>query len=265
MRISGIPPINSPKRCLIILGGFRLFDLKKRKDVGSLSQHQGSISKAVFAGSSHLLTAGEDGRIAIFRSKDWECLHVLRHKKPINSLAVHPSGKLALSVGTDRSMKLWNLMTAKEASKTILPKEVLSIVFSESGDYFATLSKDNDILLYRTDGAKCIGHVKSKARLICITFLRDEALYYAGEGSKIGRVDVPDSIIDDDLTDSVKIFDSGCTPRVKDMAILYGSGMDILIAGTSSGLIKAINLKDQETLFEHKSGLRITCLTASLQ
>jgi WD40 repeat protein len=32
------------------------------------------------------------------------------HKGPIHDIAVHPSGKLALSVSKDNTMKLWNLV-----------------------------------------------------------------------------------------------------------------------------------------------------------
>lgn len=32
---------------------------------------------------------------------------------PVNWLSVHPSGKLALSVGRDKTLRTWNLITAK--------------------------------------------------------------------------------------------------------------------------------------------------------
>ena len=34
------------------------------------------------------------------------------------SVAVHPSGKLALSAGMDKTLRTWNLMTAKNAYVT---------------------------------------------------------------------------------------------------------------------------------------------------
>ncbi|KAJ2464825.1 60s ribosome biogenesis protein mak11, partial [Coemansia sp. RSA 2320] len=74
----------------------KLYDLKKRVELGSLHEHKGSITALQFHGHSHLLSASEDGAICIFRTKDWEPLKVLKgHKGSVTSMAIHPSGKLA--------------------------------------------------------------------------------------------------------------------------------------------------------------------------
>ena len=36
-------------------------------------------------------------------------------RSAVNSVSVHPSGKLALTVGTDRSLHTWNLITGRSA------------------------------------------------------------------------------------------------------------------------------------------------------
>ena len=42
---------------------------------------------------------------------DWSCLHILGgHKATVSDVAVHPSGKLALSVSRDNTLRLWNLI-----------------------------------------------------------------------------------------------------------------------------------------------------------
>lgn len=38
------------------------------------------------------------------------------HKGRVNGLCVHPTGKIAISVGKDRALRLWNLMTGRKAS-----------------------------------------------------------------------------------------------------------------------------------------------------
>jgi len=38
------------------------------------------------------------------------------HKGRVNGLCVHPSGKIAISVGKDKALRLWNLMTGRKAS-----------------------------------------------------------------------------------------------------------------------------------------------------
>jgi len=38
------------------------------------------------------------------------------HKGRVSGLSVHPTGKIAISVGQDKALRLWNLMTGRKAS-----------------------------------------------------------------------------------------------------------------------------------------------------
>ena len=40
----------------------------------------------------------------------------------MNSVAVHPTGKVALSVGKDRTLRMWDLMRGKGSASTKLGK-----------------------------------------------------------------------------------------------------------------------------------------------
>lgn len=91
--------------------------MRKRKELGSLLQHEGSITTIQFFNKTHMFSGSEDGTICIWRTKDWECLKTLKgHKGRVNSLAVHPSGKIALSVSNDKTVRLWNLLAGQKAS-----------------------------------------------------------------------------------------------------------------------------------------------------
>lgn len=84
---------------------------------------QGSITHLVFPSRSHLLSASEDGTLCLFRARDWAVLRILKgHKGRVNSMAVHPSGKVALSVGKDRALRMWDLMRGKGVASTKLGK-----------------------------------------------------------------------------------------------------------------------------------------------
>lgn len=50
--------------------------------------------------ASHMFTGSSDGAICVWQAGgDWEHLKIMRgHKASVNSISVHPSGKLALSV-----------------------------------------------------------------------------------------------------------------------------------------------------------------------
>lgn len=81
----------------------------------------GSITHLSFPSRSHLLSASEDGTLCIFRARDWAVLRSLKgHKGPINSIAVHPSGKVGLSVGKDRTLRMWDLMRGRAGGSTRL-------------------------------------------------------------------------------------------------------------------------------------------------
>ena len=111
----------------------KVWDLKRRKEVGGLMQHegfyipftvhvnltifQGSITHLTFPSRSHLISASEDGTLCVFRARDWAVLRSLKgHKGRVNSVSVHPSGKVALSVGKDRTLYMWDLMRGRRAA-----------------------------------------------------------------------------------------------------------------------------------------------------
>lgn len=94
-----------------------------------------------------MFSTSEDGTIAVWKAGSWECLRILKGHKyvfifilvkhlailayiladifvvsnfrgPVYHFAVHPSGKLGLSVSKDRTMKTWNLITMRCAYTT---------------------------------------------------------------------------------------------------------------------------------------------------
>ncbi|KAJ3513106.1 hypothetical protein NMY22_g15142 [Coprinellus aureogranulatus] len=84
----------------------KIWDLRRKKEVGGLMHHEGSITHLSFPSRSHLLSASEDGSLCIFRARDWAVLRALKgHKGRVNAVAVHPSGKVALSVGKDKTLQ----------------------------------------------------------------------------------------------------------------------------------------------------------------
>lgn len=95
----------------------KVWDLRRRKEVGSLSQHVGTITSLTFPSPSHLLSTSEDSTITVFRTRDWVPLRTLKgHSGKVNCVDVHPSGKVALSVGKDQTLRMWDLMRGRGAS-----------------------------------------------------------------------------------------------------------------------------------------------------
>ncbi|KAH8116375.1 WD40 repeat-like protein [Phellopilus nigrolimitatus] len=129
----------------------KVWDLRRRKEIGGLVQHEGSITHLSFPTRSHLISASDDGTICIFRARDWALLRSMQgHKGRVNSVAVHPSGKVGLSVGKDRTLRMWDLMRGKGSASTKLGKEGELVRWSKKGDKFVVQSGAT-IDLYSTE------------------------------------------------------------------------------------------------------------------
>lgn len=89
-----------------------MYQLEKRKEIGTLLQHDGSIGCLKFIPSSKknrpskwALSSGEDGKVVLWRVHDWAALLTIPAHKPSHTIhyspliAPHPSGKLYLSIG----------------------------------------------------------------------------------------------------------------------------------------------------------------------
>ncbi|WVF66398.1 hypothetical protein IAT40_001138 [Kwoniella sp. CBS 6097] len=118
----------------------KVWDLRRRKEVGSLSQHTGSITSLHFPTQSHLITTSADSTLSLFRTSDWALLKSLKgHSGRVNHVDVHPTGRVALSVGKDMTLKMWDLMRGRGAASLPLGTEPEMVKFSATGTHFAVL------------------------------------------------------------------------------------------------------------------------------
>lgn len=87
----------------------------------------------------------------MFHTRTWTVLRTLKgHSGPINSFAIHPSGKLALSVGKDKTLRMWDLMRGKGCASTKLYKEGEKVIWNSAGTLFV-LSSGKGIDVYKND------------------------------------------------------------------------------------------------------------------
>ncbi|CAD6887994.1 unnamed protein product [Tilletia laevis] len=152
----------------------KIWDLKKRVEVGALTGHEGTITSLSFPSRTFLISTGSDGRINIFRARDWALLRTLKgHTGSINSAAVHPSGRLALSVGKDRTIRMWDLMRAKGAASTKLGVEGETIRWDSRGERFVVLSSTGagEGIVFRTDMTR-LHALEGMKRLHDVQFVR---------------------------------------------------------------------------------------------
>lgn len=143
----------------------RIYDLQKRKELGTLMKHEGNVTALEFFDSKWLLSAGDDGKIFVWRTSDWEVFGELKGHRDggINDIAIHPSGKIAISAGNDRTLRLWNLMTCRKASVLKVgrdtPRKVRwSSKESDDAAHFV-VGFDKRIQVYSSQSAKIVGRL----------------------------------------------------------------------------------------------------------
>lgn len=210
--------------------------------------------------ASHILTGGRDGSIGVVRCGNWqvEKLWEKPHKGfPIEALAVHPSGKLALSTGGDGTLRTWNLVKGKQAYATnLIPrwrqlaKSINILKWSPNGEKYL-IASNKKIDIYSVETAGIDEEIELEAKVICVEFLKDNLIAIGFDDGKISFYDLEES------SKTLEIMAHNA--RLKCMQHFD----DILVTASSSGEIKLWQFtKDSLSLLNQITcNSRILCLT----
>ncbi|XP_071780454.1 p21-activated protein kinase-interacting protein 1-like [Centroberyx gerrardi] len=236
----------------------QLYDMKKRVEHGALLHHDGTISCLEFYGASHLLSGGEDGLICVWSTKKWECLKSIRaHKGHVTSLSVHPSGKLALSVGTDKTLRTWNLIDGRSAFIKNIKQNAHIVRWSPDGDKYVVVVNDK-LDVYNLETASLIGTVTNPKRISSIKFLTNSVLAVAGDDETVRLCDVG--------TEKWLCEFQAHETRVKAIDSFSMEDYCVLVTASNDGFIKMwkLHLKEElespTLLGEVNTTARLTCL-----
>jgi len=138
-----------------------IFNLQKQKQSGELKTPSdlGTAMCSSFAPPdspvpTHALIGLTCGKIIIYLKKDWSIQHILdgHDAKGVTALAVHPTGKMALSGGRDGKIILWDLMRGRQAFVYRIPSPrkgmkptINHIVWSHDGKRYAYCTHDGKV------------------------------------------------------------------------------------------------------------------------
>lgn len=239
----------------------KVFNLRNRTEHGDLTHADCAINTMVFYDNRHVITGSEDGKICVLKTKTWEVEKtLLKHSAGVVDIAIHPSGKMALSVGKDRKLVTWNLVKGRSAFVTNI-KEIASLVrWSPDGQYYAVgFYKRIDV--YSVASGDVEFTIKINGRSNDVVFLDDATLVVAGEMPQIHVYSLVTKQI-------VHKFDAHET-RVRCMAVLRSSSTDrcCLVTSSSDGKVKVWKVgKESESDFQIQeeacadTKCRITCM-----
>ncbi|KAM9095377.1 LOW QUALITY PROTEIN: p21-activated protein kinase-interacting protein 1-like [Sarcophilus harrisii] len=124
-----------------------------------------------------VVTGGKDEIIHTCNMKKKNCLKSIKtQKRLVTSLSVHPSGKLVLSVGTDKTLQTWNLI---EGRSTFIKTNKNVHIFEWSPcmyvvEYVVVII--NKIDIYQLETASITGTITAGKRISSVTFISDSIL-----------------------------------------------------------------------------------------
>lgn len=243
----------------------RIYDLQKRKELGTLLHHSGSITCLEFFKSKWLFSGGGDGKIFIWRTKDWEALAELKgHKGAVNDFSIHPSGRVAISVGEDRTLRLWNLMTARKASLLKLYDTGLKVKWSSDGKNYV-VGFQRKISVFDSEG-EIVNTVVFHAPLYHLDIVVHNDVEYIVSSHGNGRIEfrelgkvIAEMDKEEEQEQEPSFVLQGHGTRVKQFSFFTANETLFLTSVSSDGNIVVwdLTLKDQVAVYQ--SGDRLNC------
>ncbi|MBV98536.1 p21-activated protein kinase-interacting protein 1, partial [Eschrichtius robustus] len=198
-----------------------------------------TITCLKFHGNRHLISGAEDGLICVWDAKKWECLKSIKaHKGHVTFLSIHPSGKLALSVGTDKTLRTWNLVEGRSAFIKNIKQNAHIVEWSPRGEKYVVVIL-NKIDVYQLDTASVSGTITNEKRVSSVRFLSESVLAVAGDEEVVRFFDC-DSLM---CLSEFKAHEN----RVKDMFSFETPEHHLIVTASSDGFIKMWKLKEDKS------------------
>ncbi|ODQ67064.1 WD40 repeat-like protein, partial [Nadsonia fulvescens var. elongata DSM 6958] len=278
--IQSIRCVASSKRYLVSGSNdenIRIYDLQKRKELGTLMEHTGNVRSLQFFQNKWMLSCGDDGKIFVWRTKDWEVLATLKgHTAGVVDLAIHPSGKIAISVGDDNALRLWNLMTGRKASQIKIDRNVIGCGWSDKGDRYA-IAFEKKLQLYNPTDNTILLQLTSKTPIYCMKLfvLNDVEYIVTSHGNgKILFTPLDAAIAAYEATggNKIAIEETGLAQgfeiaahavRVKSFTLHYyaPTGVWYLASVSTDGKLVISDLSQKDQVAVYDTGDRLNCIT----
>eukprot|EP00271_Cylindrocystis_brebissonii_P005502 TRINITY_DN17564_c0_g2_i1.p1 TRINITY_DN17564_c0_g2~~TRINITY_DN17564_c0_g2_i1.p1 ORF type:complete len:577 (+),score=119.35 TRINITY_DN17564_c0_g2_i1:148-1878(+) len=268
----------------------KIYDLKSSADMGSLMQHQGAVTALQFHGPqghpTHLLSGGEDSKVCIWDADTWQHLKTLNgHRGAVNDLSIHPSGRLALSVSRDNTLRMWSLLHGKSPFHSRLPQEghLVSFAPGEGASYALVQGggpgDGGDVALHQSEDGKEIRKLTHGGRVLSMVHHSENLAVTAGEEStiRVWHADTPEPILTVESAHKTRIKAVATASLAGDGSAEEHSLPSLIASASSDGVVRVwdprmIRRKKGASggaeeggvplpLFEAETRARLTCLS----
>ncbi|XP_068654036.1 uncharacterized protein [Aristolochia californica] len=252
----------------------KVYDLSANTEIGSLVQHSGAVTALSFFTPAslffprNLVSGSEDGTVAIYDADPFVHLKSIpAHKRGVIDLAVHPSGKLALSVGRDSCLAMLNLVRGRRSFCCRMDKQASIVKFDLEGERFF-MATEEKVTIHNSEDARIVCEMDCQKRVLCASQAENNLLFTGGDDCGITSWDT--------LTGKAAYrIENAHSARVKGLVVLgsrlAGDALEypFLIASASSdGVIRVwdirmVHKEKPYPLAETNTKSRITCLAGS--
>ncbi|KAG6549657.1 hypothetical protein Mapa_008636 [Marchantia paleacea] len=259
----------------------KVYDVVAQKDMGSLYEHQGAVTCLDFLKPevshlnrpTHLFSGSEDGTICIWDTDSWIHLKTMKsHKTAVNSLSVHSSAKVALSVEKDGHLKMWNLLKGRCTFTTKQSSQSTWIKFApQSGESYSVV-KEEKLEIYNVETGKMLHSCDNEKRVLCMAQNQDDLIFTGGEDSIIRCWDTRSGQL-------ALTVPNAHSNRIRGVALLNsrqgalesGEIPQFIASASSDGTVRIWDTRmvqvandptSPEPVFETSTKSRLTCLVA---
>lgn len=214
--------------------------------------------------SSHCIVGFASGQIVIYKKRDWSVQHTLQgHQGGICAMAVHPTGKLALTGGiSDGKLKCWDLTKGRLAyASKISPKpsripgrvtyeSIISLIWNSEGTAYA-FAYGSHVTVREVASGKELLDLDLPCRINQLCFLElNEGLFVAvaGNDGSLPVLEVSDGM---DSDSSVRRAMMAIEPvedvvagdeRYKCITSVQ-PGSPLVVTANSGGVVSLVNLE----------------------
>ncbi|XP_053598628.1 p21-activated protein kinase-interacting protein 1-like [Microplitis demolitor] len=152
----------------------------------TFNSHNRTVDSVTFIpDATHLLSCSSDGSIGLVRCGNWQLKKhwtSAHENSKLNTLAVHLTGKLALSVDTDGVIQTWNLVKGQQAYATNLvpmlklnAKNITVLRWSPDGLKYLMVA-NNQLDVYTAENAGLCAEITLDSKIVCVEFISDNVI-----------------------------------------------------------------------------------------